>query len=124
MPFVVVQTKKNKKARPTMTVVPSTWAKNNTVYWPTANLVTLSYDEHSQPEETWQSQKCKIIGSGPTYTDADNIMKRLEVVTDSEDAAEISRATRATPGSKKAKFSSKTYQLKVTPASSKHQLQD
>ncbi|XP_065078477.1 uncharacterized protein LOC135701563 [Ochlerotatus camptorhynchus] len=120
MPFSIVQTRKNKRARPTMTIVPNTWVKNNSVYWPMSNLLTLSADENSEPDmASWSLQKCKVVGRGSTYADAENVMRILEAVTDSEDTVEISRGTRATPGTKKPKFNSKVYQL----APAKHQLQ-
>lgn len=115
MSFLVVQTRKNKRSRPTMTVVPSGWVKNKSIYWPKSNLVTLSTDGQSEPDmASWSQQKCKVVGSGASYAAAETIMKRLEVVTDSEDALEISRGTRGTPGVKKAKFHSKIYQLAPT----------
>ncbi|XP_065079183.1 uncharacterized protein LOC135702108 [Ochlerotatus camptorhynchus] len=120
MPFSIVQTRKNKRARPTMTIVPNTWVKHNSVYWPMSNLLTLSADENSEPDmASWSLQKCKVVGRGSTYADAENVMRILEAVTDSEDTVEISRGTRATPGTKKPKFNSKVYQL----APAKHQLQ-
>lgn len=112
MPFTVVQTRKTKRSRPVLTIVPSKWVSDGCVYWPPTNFVTLSANGDSEPnKDEWRKQKCKIVGRAHTYKSAEEIVRKLESVTDSEDAAQSSLGTRAHPGKKKAKFQSKTYQL-------------
>lgn len=95
-----------------MTVVPSKWAKKDQVYWPPSNFVTLSADRSSEPiMGVWSNQKCKIVGHGTTYASAEELMRRLEVQTDSEDALQFNRGTRANPGKKKSKLDLKQYEL-------------
>ncbi|XP_062562278.1 uncharacterized protein LOC134225871 [Armigeres subalbatus] len=112
MPFIVVQTRKSKKSRPVLTVVPSKWVSGDVVYWPPTNFVTLSVNGDSEPvKELWQKQKCKVMGRENTLKSAEEIVRKLENVTDSEDAAQTTIGTRAHPGKKKQVFQSKTYQL-------------
>ncbi|XP_062550280.1 uncharacterized protein LOC134215037 [Armigeres subalbatus] len=112
MAFVIVQTRKNKNSKPCMTVVPAKWAKRDHVYWPPKHLISLSKDVASEPDvDSWKIQKCKIVGQGVSYAVAEDVMRRLEAVTDSEDAVHLSRGTRNNPGKKKEKFMAKTYQL-------------
>lgn len=112
MPFSVVQTRKSKKSKPTLTIVPSKWTSGDEVYWPPTNFVSLSANGDSEPiKEVWQKQNCKILGRGHSYKSAEELIRRLENITDSEDAAQCSLGTRAHPGKKKQKFQSKTYQL-------------
>lgn len=112
MSFFVVQTRKTNKSKPSLTVVPSKWVKNKVVYWPPNNLITLSKNNESLPDEsTWKQQKCKVVARATTYEQAENTMQKLETVTDSEDAMEMTRGTRLHPPKKKQKFVSNSYQL-------------
>ncbi|XP_055548959.1 uncharacterized protein LOC129732266 [Wyeomyia smithii] len=112
MKFCVVQTRKSKMSKPVLSVVPSKWVASNNVYWPPSNLLALSVKSDSEPEKSkWLKQNCKLVGRANTYKSAEEIVRKLENVTDSEDAAQTNRGTRAHPAKKKAKFESKTYQL-------------
>lgn len=112
MDFIIVQTRKSKRSKPSMTVVPSKWARKDYVYWPPANLSKLSTDPCSEPNTAiWSTQKCKIVGHGQTYESTDELMKKLEAQTDSEDALLYSRGTRANPGKKAPRFKLNQYQL-------------
>lgn len=112
MSFYVVQTRKSKRSKPSVTVVPSNWVKNNVVHWPPNNLITLAKDKDSTPDENnWKQQKCKIVAKAATFVQAEETMHTLESITDSEDAIELSRGTRSHPAKKKPKFVSNTYEL-------------
>lgn len=105
MAFSVVQTRKTKKSKPSLTIVPSKWVNNGNVSWPPRNFISLSTDEHSFPDEcTWTKQACKTVGRAKTYREAEDIVNKLEMVTDSEDAVDMTRGTRGKPGKKKLKF--------------------
>lgn len=111
MPFCVVQTRKSKKSKPTLTIVPSKWVSGDMVYWPLSNFITLSADGNSVPDSTWRTQKCKVVGRAGSFKSAEETVRKLEIVTDSEDAAQTGLGTRANPGKKHVKFQSKVYQL-------------
>lgn len=112
MSFYVVQTRKSKKSKPSVTVVPSKWVENNVVHWPPNNFITLAKDENSTPDvKNWKQQKCKIVAKASTFDQAEETMHRLESITDSEDAVQMPMGTRLHPAKKKPKFQSKTYHL-------------
>ncbi|XP_062555718.1 uncharacterized protein LOC134220633 [Armigeres subalbatus] len=112
MAFSVVQTRKTKKSKPCLSVVPSNWVNNENVFWPPRNLISLSTDENSLPDKcTWAKQSCKTVGRAKSYREAENIVSRLEIITDSEDAINMTHGTRANPAKKKPKFVSKSYEL-------------
>lgn len=50
-------------------------------------------DENSTPDESWTQQPCKIVGRSKTYSEAEDIVNRLEMVTDSEDAQDMTQGT-------------------------------
>ncbi|XP_058443386.1 uncharacterized protein LOC131436134 [Malaya genurostris] len=107
--FSVVQTRKGRKFKPQLTVVPTTWVGNNCVFWPPNSLVSLSRDASSRPGQTWNAGKAKILASEETYEAAESMMTELEKLTDSEEA-EVMETRYALP-KKKDKFSTKCYQL-------------
>lgn len=111
MAFSVVQTRKNKKSKPCLTIVPSKWVENGVVFWPQKNFISLSMDENSTPDESWTQQPCKTVGRSKTYSEAEDIVNRLEMVTDSEDAQDMTQGTRGKPARKKTKFEAKSYNL-------------
>lgn len=112
MAFSVVQTRKTKTSKPSLTVVPSKWIKNGHVFWPPSNLISLSTDEHSVPDDfTWLKQPCKTVGRAKSYREGEDIVTRLESVTDSDDAVTMTKGTRGRPAKKKPKFEAKSYEL-------------
>lgn len=112
MAFSVVQTRKTKKSKPSLTIVPSTWAESGHVLWPPSNFISLSTDEYSIPDSnTWLKQPCKVVGRAKSYREAEDIVNRLEMVTDSEDAVNMMQGTRGRPAKKKPKFEAKFYNL-------------
>lgn len=112
MAFAVVQTRKTKKSKPILTIVPSKWIVDNQVWWPPNNFISLSTNESTVPEfNVWTKQVCKIVGRAKTYKLAEDEVNRLEMVTDSEDAVNMTQGTRGHPPKKKAKFVSKSYTL-------------
>lgn len=111
MAFLVVQTRKTKKSKPALTIVPSKWVDSGIVLWPPSNFISLSTDEHSVPDSTWLKQNCKTVGRAKTYREAEDTVNRLETITDSEDAVEMTQGTRAKPAKKKPKFEVKSYNL-------------
>ncbi|XP_021706386.1 uncharacterized protein LOC110678100 [Aedes aegypti] len=68
-------------------------------------------DENSTPDESWTQQPCKTVGRSKTYSEAEDIVNRLEMVTDSEDAQDMTQGTRGKPARKKTKFEAKSYNL-------------
>lgn len=112
MAFIVVQTRKTKKSKPILTIVPSNWVQNDQVWWPPNNFISLSTDETTIPDyKTWTKQACKAVGRTKTFRDAENEVNRLQMVTDSEDAVNMTQGTRGRPAKKKDKFESKSYNL-------------
>lgn len=123
MAFFIVQTRKTKKSKPCLTIVPTKWVVDNHVWWPPNNFISLSTNESTVPDFcVWASQLCKIVGRTKTYKNAEDEVNRLEMVTDSEDAVNMGQGTRARPPKKKPKFEAKVYALqppikKVIPVS-------
>lgn len=117
--FYVVQTRKSKKSKPCLTVVPSNWVKDGGVYWPPNNLITLAKNEDSLPDvQNWKKQKCKVVAEAATFDQAESSLQKLEMLTDSEDAVELLMGTRSHPAKRKPKFTSKLYTL-APPVSKK-----
>lgn len=54
---------------------------------------------------------CKIVGRAKIYREAEDIVNKLEMVTDSEDAVDMMQGTRGRPAKKKPKFEAKHYDL-------------
>lgn len=110
MVFCVVQTRKTKKSKPVLSIVPSNWIQDGQVSWPPNNFISLSTDASSVPSVSWIKQNCKVVGRAKSYREGENLVSRLEQVTDSEDAVQ-QYVTRGRPPKKKAKFEVKTYKL-------------
>nr|XP_029724571.1 uncharacterized protein LOC115264702 [Aedes albopictus] len=80
--------------------------------WPPSNFISLSTDEHSIPDEnSWTKQACKVVGRAKKYKEAEDVVNKLEMMTDSEDALEMTQGTRGRPAKKKTKFEVKSYDL-------------
>lgn len=112
MAFCIVQTRKSKRSKPSLTVVPESWLENESVYWPPNNFVLLAKDETSTPDkQTWKKQNCKKVGQAQTHQQAEEVIGMLDKITDSEDALQMNRGTRSKPAKKQPKFQSKSYRL-------------
>lgn len=114
MSFSVVQTRKNMNSKPVLSIVPSKWVStdNRRVLWPPNNLISLSKDSNSEPNQSWIPQQCKVLGKNfKQYKNAENELSKFEQITDSDDAILMNRGTRQTPAMKKQYFTNKTYNL-------------
>lgn len=112
MSFIVVQTRKTVKSKPELTVVPVNCVIGDTLHYPPSDLNKLFTDPNLKPDlNTWKTNKCKVVGTANTFVEAETLIDQLLNVTDSEDAIELTRATRGTPAQKIKKFTSKTYTL-------------
>ncbi|XP_062565423.1 uncharacterized protein LOC134227764 [Armigeres subalbatus] len=112
MSFCIVQTRKSKRALPSLTAVPTNWVQDKSVFWPPSNLVSLSQCKDSVPDkQIWKKQACKLLGKANSYHQAEELISMLDKMTDSEDALQMDRGTRANPAKKRPKFQSKSYQL-------------
>ena len=106
--FSVVKTRKGKKSRSTLSVVPSNWVGNNCVFWPPNELVSLSQNADSKPELKWKPTEGKVLATAETFQLAEVRLSELLGQTDSEDAGV---GTRAKPAAKKQKFVPSSYEL-------------
>lgn len=109
--FSVVKTRKGKKGRPTLSVVPSNWVGNNCVFWPPNELISLSHDGSTKPELKWKATEGKALAKAETFELAEARLSELLAQSDSEDAG---ISTRAKPAAKKQKFVSSSYDLVET----------
>ena len=109
--FSVVQTRKTKKCKPELMVVPSRWVGDKCVFFPPNEVVTLSTNPESKPGRGWTVKPAKVLAEAASYENAEKRLAELTSQTDSEDA---SIGTRQKPPAKKPKFSSKIYKLSDT----------
>ncbi|XP_058455208.1 uncharacterized protein LOC131432740 [Malaya genurostris] len=107
--FAVVQTRKGKKSKPSLTVVPENWTGDKCVFWPPKGLVSLSRNPNTKPGSSWVATKAKVVGRANSFTEAEKILAELQIITDSEDVEGV--GTRKNPVKSKGKFISNTYEL-------------
>lgn len=109
MKFTVVQTRK-KNAKPSITVVPTRWIEGDLVKFPKTDWVKKSHDAENDPGDDCVSFPIKVIGRANSYIQADQLMDKLEEITDSDDALNLTRGTRGVPAKKiKNTFTSRSF---------------
>ena len=88
MAFVVIQTARNVRIKPTI-AVPTTWLSINkqSYYWPkisAKNIEELIRDKYSVPAPGWPSYPCTILSFHDTYEEADIEVTLTESTSDEE----------------------------------------
>lgn len=112
MSFIVVQTRKTKRSKPQLAIVPTGWIINKTLFWPPNNLNEQIEDPNSKADpNTWKPVECKIFGNPTTFASAEDTINKSTNLTDSDDAKLMGRQTRRTKAPKKPKFQSKFYEI-------------
>lgn len=83
MPFKIVQTIEGGET--CLSVVPSKWETNGTLYWPKKHLVAkLSLEEESVPSDKWEKLNCVRKREFSTRAEAYDELEKMEGHSDTE----------------------------------------